>query len=200
MEYGRRTSWTGRSRPRHVFAQRRSQTLRVTMLTESPASPLAPHAHSTSSTLIECTFRPGFLTFLTGSAPQTEFAVTHSKQSIERFLTGARTAIRVFKIRQLRAQKFTRRGGLAPINLRSRARLANFCTFLTETALQTEFAVTHSKQSTDAFLTETRIGYSRPFTLSPCEGGRFSGIASLAHSKSSNPHTKLLEGRAWLRL
>src|ERR1700735_1209922 len=32
-------------------------------------------------------FRP----FLTGSAPQTEFDVTHSKQTTEKFLTGART-------------------------------------------------------------------------------------------------------------
>jgi dTMP kinase len=35
-----------------------------------------------------------FNAFLTGSAPQTEFAVTHSKQTTETFLTGARTAIR----------------------------------------------------------------------------------------------------------
>ena len=32
--------------------------------------------------------------FLTGSAPQTEFVVTHSKQTTVEFLTGARTAIK----------------------------------------------------------------------------------------------------------
>src|ERR1700733_15576456 len=35
-------------------------------------------------------FRP----FLTGSAPQTEINVTHSKQTTENFLTGSRTAIK----------------------------------------------------------------------------------------------------------
>jgi hypothetical protein len=33
---------------------------------------------------------------LTGSAPQTEFLATHSKQTTEKFLTGARTHIRIF--------------------------------------------------------------------------------------------------------
>src|ERR1700733_393048 len=35
--------------------------------------------------------------FLTGSAPQTEFAVTHSKQTTAQFLTGSRTAIKPFR-------------------------------------------------------------------------------------------------------
>ena len=39
--------------------------------------------------------------FLTGSAPQTEFDVTHSKQTPEKFLTGARTHIKDFKIRHV---------------------------------------------------------------------------------------------------
>jgi hypothetical protein len=34
--------------------------------------------------------------FLTGSAPQTESDVTHSKQTLEKILTGARTAIKEF--------------------------------------------------------------------------------------------------------
>jgi hypothetical protein len=46
--------------------------------------------------------------FLTGTAPQTEIDVTLSKQTTERFLTGARTAIRLFKIRQLRMQNLAR--------------------------------------------------------------------------------------------
>jgi hypothetical protein len=250
-QHRRRTSWTARPSPQHVFAQGRSLTLRVTTLTESPASPSAPLAHSTSSTLIERTFRPGFLTFLTGSALQTEFAVTHSKQTTQEFLTGARTHIRIFeilqisaqnlaaldpqshagfvnftallpgsaqkvesdvtyskqmtdkflpgartairlsKIRQLRTQKFTRRGELARVKLRKRYVIHRFNIFLTETAQHSEFAVTHSKQSTGAFLTETRIGYLGP--------GRFGGFASLAHGNSSNIDTKLSEGCAWLR-
>jgi hypothetical protein len=35
--------------------------------------------------------------FLTGSAPQTEFDVTHSKQTTGKFLTGARMHIRILK-------------------------------------------------------------------------------------------------------
>jgi hypothetical protein len=38
-------------------------------------------------------------TFLTGSASQTEFVVTHSKQTTDEFLTGARTAIKVSQFR-----------------------------------------------------------------------------------------------------
>jgi hypothetical protein len=34
---------------------------------------------------------------LTGTASQTEFALTHSKQTTEKFLTGARTHIKVFE-------------------------------------------------------------------------------------------------------
>ena len=52
--------------------------------------------------------------FLTGSAPQTEFDVTHSKQTTGKFLTGARMHIKDFEIRQLRTQK------LARVNLRKR--------------------------------------------------------------------------------
>src|ERR1700735_1718435 len=43
--------------------------------------------------------------FLTGSAPQTEFTVSHSKQTLEKFLTGARMHIKDFEIRQLRTQE-----------------------------------------------------------------------------------------------
>jgi len=37
---------------------------------------------------------PGFRPFLTGSAPQTEFDVTYSKQTLKKILTGARTHIK----------------------------------------------------------------------------------------------------------
>jgi hypothetical protein len=42
--------------------------------------------------------------FLTGSAPQTEFDVTRSKQTPENFLTGSRTAIKLFKFCTARTQ------------------------------------------------------------------------------------------------
>ena len=50
-------------------------------------------------------FRPAFRPFLTGSAPQTKPDVTHSKQTAEKFLTGARTHIKLFIIRPPRTQK-----------------------------------------------------------------------------------------------
>ena len=52
--------------------------------------------------------------FLTGSAPQTEFDVTRSKQTTEKFLTGARTHIRIFKSGTGRTQN------LAQVNRRNR--------------------------------------------------------------------------------
>jgi hypothetical protein len=198
MEHGRRTSWTGKQGPQHVSAHGASQILRVTPLLVSPAAtsasrpPIGPKI-SSSSTLIGRTFRDRFLPFpvglprpvfgngstcntpfLTGSAPQTEFAVTHSKQRTGKFLTGARMHIRIFEILQMSAQH------LAALNPQSHAQFANFGTFLTETAQHSEIAVTHSKQTTGTFLTETRT-------------------ASLAHRNSSNIDSKLLEGRAWLR-
>jgi len=58
--------------------------------------------------------------FLTGSAPQTEFAVTRSKQRTATFLTGARMHIRIFGIRQPQTPKPARRGRLARANLPAR--------------------------------------------------------------------------------
>jgi hypothetical protein len=49
-------------------------------------------------------FHPAFRPFLTGSAPRTEFDVTHSKQTIQKFLTGARTHIRHNTIPTLKTQ------------------------------------------------------------------------------------------------
>jgi hypothetical protein len=53
-----------------------------------------------------------FPAFLTGSASQTEFDVTPTKQTTEKFLTGARTHIKDFKIRRL--IQLDRRGEPAP--------------------------------------------------------------------------------------
>ena len=61
--------------------------------------------------------------------------------------------------------------------------------FLTGSGSQTEIDVTYSKQSTDEFLTGSRIArcafrtlqraaHLRPSTLNICEGGRFAGVVS----------------------
>jgi hypothetical protein len=120
-------------------------------------------------------FRNAFLAFLPGSTQQVEFAVTRSKQSTATFLPGSRIALWRTIISTPTTQK------LARVNLRKRCVTHTLNTFLTETALHSEIAVTHSKHSTGTFLTGARI-------------------ASLAHSKSSNIDSKLSEGRAWLRL
>jgi hypothetical protein len=91
-------------------------------------------------------FRERILTFLTGSALQTEFAATHSKQKTGTFLTGARIAIKLFKIRQLRTQKLARRGA------RNRYDVRGFSAFLPGSAQKAECDVTHSKQTTAPFL------------------------------------------------
>ena len=49
-----------------------------------------------------------FAAFLTGSDSQTDFAVSHSKQTLEKFLTGARMHIMVFRILQPRTQNLAR--------------------------------------------------------------------------------------------
>jgi hypothetical protein len=56
-------------------------------------------------------------TFLTGSASQTEFVVTHSKQTTGEFLTGARNA---FKVVQFRAESRTESQGQREKDCRSR--------------------------------------------------------------------------------
>jgi hypothetical protein len=169
IKHGRRTSLTARSRLQRGSARGSSQASRVT-LKVLPAPPSASHwpsssRTSSSSRLATSALRDGFLTFLTGSpravfakgstcntafltgsALQTEFSVTHSKQRIERILTGARMHIKVFEILQISAQN------LAALSPQSHPRFVNFRAFLPGTAQRVECDVTHSKQTTDKFL------------------------------------------------
>src|ERR1700735_5148943 len=97
MERERRTSWTGRLKPQYASAVGASPVLGATQRLLSQASILAFDLRtapkiSPLNALVGRGFRPGFRPFLTGSAPQTEFDVTHSKQSIGAFLPGATTA------------------------------------------------------------------------------------------------------------
>jgi hypothetical protein len=63
-------------------------TANSSQVSESPSSAAVSDPNSRKLT-----------TFLTGSASQTEFVVTHSKQTTGEFLTGARTAIKVSQFR-----------------------------------------------------------------------------------------------------
>jgi hypothetical protein len=166
MEHGGRTSWTVRPRSQHDCAHGASATLRVTTLDVSPAPLSASHVLTiskipSSTTLTGSAIRDVFLTFLTGSAPQTELAVTHSKQTTETFLTGARTAFRRNTISTPQTQKLARVKQLACRGVLKRYVTHGFNTFLTETASQTELAVIYRKQTTAHFLTETRIAHYR---------------------------------------
>src|SRR5580698_972324 len=82
---------------------------------------------------------------LTGSAPQTEFDLTATKQTSKKFLTGARTRIRTFSI----SSKFATHS-CAP---------APHASLLIETGSHSELALTHTKQTPAQFLTETGIAH-----------------------------------------
>jgi hypothetical protein len=202
MEHGRRTSWTGRSRPQHVSVRGASATLGVTGSIVWPASTPASYLPtnskiSSSSKLIRRTFRPAFLPFLTGSAPQTELAVTHSKQRTEKFLTGARMHIKGSTISTPKTQK------LARVKPRNRHDAYGSCAFLPGSVQKVECDVTYSKQSIDKFLPGATTAHfaSRMVQRDAQFGPRMiQRDASLAHSNSSNIDTKLSEGCAWLRL
>ncbi len=161
MERGRRTGWTGGPRPQQASASAFRGSLKAAVDRRS-----SPHRSACSAE---------FLAFLPGTAQQVEFDATHSKQSIGAFLPGATMGCQCIEPRRPATPK------LARVKQRNRYFIHEFRAFLTETDSQTELLVTRSKQSTDAFLTETRI-------------------ASLAHGKSSNTNSKLSEGCAWLRL
>lgn len=60
-----------------------------------------------SSAATRCHFVT-LLTGLTGSDSQTEFAVSHSKQTLKKILTGARMHIKLFRILQPRTQNLAR--------------------------------------------------------------------------------------------
>jgi hypothetical protein len=169
MEYGRRTSGTARSRPQHDSARGYSLASLVTLnaqsASRSPSHWPGSSKISLSSGLAASALRHGFLTFLTGlpravfakgstcittfltgSALQTEFPVTHSKQRTEEILTGARMHISIFEILQISARN------LAALDPQNHARLETFRAFLPGTAQQVECDVTHSKQTTGRFL------------------------------------------------
>src|SRR5271154_1372688 len=61
-------------------------------LLKSPKNQILQHHNLPACGLILTLKNQQFLPFLTGSAPRTEIAVTHSKQSIGAFLTGSRIA------------------------------------------------------------------------------------------------------------
>ena len=64
------------------------------------------HKSLTKMTQLSRPKRPWFSPFLTESAPQTEFALTHSKQSTEKILTGARTHIKDFQVLPIYSTKY----------------------------------------------------------------------------------------------
>jgi hypothetical protein len=180
MEHGRRTGWTGRPRPQHVSAHGASRTWQVTGLCVLPAS----HVHSGPKISPSTPFETSELNRQTLVFRN---AVTRRKQRTATY--SNRQNIRFWKTDNQRTPSLSVSAPsgdfLALLTGLPRAVFAKGSVCITASlpgsASQTEFAVTHSKQSTARFLTGSRI-------------------ASLAHSKSSNIDSKLSEGCAWLRL
>src|SRR5271154_4426320 len=91
-------------------------------------------------------FRCAFLAFLAGSALQTEFAVTHSKQSTGTFLTGSRIARKAITSETVNAEACAGEAAQAVGRLRQFLHnLSENSTFLPGSAQYVEIAVTHSK-------------------------------------------------------
>jgi hypothetical protein len=122
---------------------------------------------------------PSVKSLLPGSAQNVECDVTHSKQTIGKLLPGsrigqcrARTSIAkslsnrerellessLTHRKQTVASRSNRELSTNPCRLISRV-VIPIPTVLTETASQTEFTVTHSKQSADEILTGARIAH-----------------------------------------
>jgi hypothetical protein len=184
MEHGRRASWAGRQRPEHVSARGGSWTSRVDALTVSHFSTSACHLHSALNISSQMPVENAELNRQTRVFRN---AVTHTKQRTA--TCSNRQKNQIWKSENLgtistKASAF-RDAFLAFLPGLPRAVFAkvSVCinTFLPGSAQQVEMAVTHSKQSTAAFLPGSRI-------------------ASGALTKSSNIDNKLSEGRAWLRL
>jgi hypothetical protein len=96
---------------------------------------------------------------LTGTAPQTDFRATHSKQTTKKFLTGARTHIRIFSFSPFTTQN--------PVQLIQHSR---YLTKLKRSNDRTSHHISnrnqpanrsHRKQTIKAHLTETRISHPR---------------------------------------
>src|ERR1700723_1029609 len=86
---------------------------------------------------------------LIDSAPPTEFVLTRRKQTVEKFLTGARTHIRIFSFSPFTTQN--------PSQLIQRTpALPAEAEFLPGSAQNVENDLTRTKQTTEKFLTEAR--------------------------------------------
>ena len=135
------------------------------------------------------TAQPQFAPFLTGSAPQTEFDVTYSKQTLGKFLTGARTAIKIFKLCARRTQKLTRRGGY------KRYMIHRLCVrsethdraFLPGSGSQVEIDVTHPRQTAGSFLPGATTARCLPRELHTFSSARrYRWLAPLRGTRSTS--------------
>jgi hypothetical protein len=142
-------------------------------MTSAIVPPISRHPtrhFSTNNRLIRSGFCKWSRPLLIDSSSQTEFDVTHSKQSIRKFLTGARTHISVLRFcaefipkpsppsRIVRPISYDPLRHFSQNNRLFRSSFYKWSRPLpTETSSQTEFDATHSKQTSSEFLTETRI-------------------------------------------
>jgi hypothetical protein len=132
-----------------------------------------------------------FLPFLTGSALQTEIAVTHSKQRTAHILTGSRIARKrlsnqsKFSPEFVRGTRVTARGS-RPLPTSNSPRAT---AFLPGSALRVEIAVTHSKQRTAQILPGSRIARRRSLNQSKFSPEFVRGAQVAVHGSRLLPAT-----------
>jgi len=146
MEHGQRTGWTARLRPRirarspQGFARLLQPGARLTGSSDFDLLPTTPA--SSWRHILERSSR-GI------SGISNRFWAknrTYRKETIKPCLTGARTAIKLFEIRQISGHN------RAALNPQSHKRFVIFSAFLPGSAQYIECDVTHSKQTTAPFL------------------------------------------------
>ena len=174
-------------------------------IVRQPSIPSFPVTNKPSTSSLPAAFLPGLpraffakgsicsSAFLPGSAQQVKCDVTRSKQTTGPFLPGAKTAPRWLRqgtalavpslVSSIGFHCSFRAGSPArafACTLDPAPATVYFSPFLTGSASQTEMAVTHSKQTTETFLTGSRIACG-PFKLSP----NFSAQAPMPAAKSA---------------
>ena len=97
---------------------------------------------------------------LTGSAPQTEFRATHSKQTTEKFLTGTRTHIRIFNFSPFTTQNLVQLIQRRHYRIDSKRSSDNSSRRISNRNWRKNR--NRRKQTIKAYLTETRIASLGP--------------------------------------
>jgi len=152
---------------------------------------------------------------LTGSAPQTEFNPTHSKQTTEKFLTGARTHIRIFNFSPFTTQNPTqliqRHGALIrrkKVHSKYPTRVDSYLSrCFTRASLRSDDRSTADNRRRNPYKIpktvppENSTGVCRFLSRLPAVAGRFTraSLRSDARSAADNRNRDRISNRKWPR-